>query len=304
MTFLVLLLAATAGAFFHFAFRKSLDGGGRANIFQLVQCFFAFVIVTLINVKRSNFTHFDFGTINLGFCEGVLYIAMMWALGSAFKKGPPGLSVATLNSASVIPAILMAGFFGIGFGHGYTFYNGLGSFLVVIGLFMAAKSNSGSMVNLKVWAICATLGFAAHSIYLSIFQWRALLLKFDTPLPHFNLDLSTEGAHWFQSIIFLSAFVLLAINYILKDRTPIQRRELFWGMWGGFGNGLCTFSLVCASEIATKGEKAMIFPISGVLSILLCALWGKMLYKEKVDWKALSICLTGLVVGTVDWTSF
>lgn len=304
MTFLVLLLAAGAGAFFHFAFRKSLDGGGRSSIFQLIQCFFAFLIVTLINVKASNFSQFDFTTINLGFFEGLLYIGMMLALGTAFKKGPPGLTVATLNSASVIPAILMALFFGISFGHGYTLYNGLGSFLVVLGLFLAAKSNSGNMGNLKIWAICAALGFAAHSIYLSIFQWRALLLRFETPLPHFNLSVSPEGAHWFQSFIFLSAFLILGLSYLFKDRSPIQKRELFWGMMGGLGNGLCTFSLVFASEIATKGEKAMIFPISGVLSILLCSIWGKMLYKEKVDWRALGICLSGLVVGTIDWTAF
>lgn len=302
MTFLILLLAACAGALFHFSFRKSLDGGGRSNVFQLIQCFFTFLVVTLINVRPSTFAQFDFTTLHLGFAEGLLYVAMMLFLGVAFKKGPPGMTVATFNSASVIPAILMAAIFGAAFGHGYSLFNGIGSFLVVTGLFMASRTSVTG--NLKLWAIFVLAAFGAHSVYLSIFQWRALLLAADEPLPHLNFNLEALGAQWFQPFLFLTAFLILALLYLARDRKPIQRRDILWGSLGGVGNGLCTFSLVFASEIATGKEKAMIFPIAGVLSILICNGWGKWLYKEKVNWIALSICLLGIIIGTIDWSRF
>jgi hypothetical protein len=299
MTFLILMVAACSGALFHYALRKSLDGGGRANAFLFLQVFFAFVIVTAINVTPGNFRNLDMGTLNMGIAEGALYVAMMWVLGIAFQKGPPGLTVATMNSAAVIPAIIMAIIFGASFGHGYTFFNGVGSFLVVLGLFLAARSNMTEW-KVKEWAFFASFAFIGHSIYLSIMQWRALLLSYDE-IPFLSFSISPDAAHWFQSLIFLSAFVIQAVIYYVNDRRKFTRHEVIWSIIGGFSNGLCTWGLVQASEIATDGEKGMIFPIAGVTSIFLCNVWGKLLYKEKVNWVAISICLVGIFVGSFEW---
>lgn len=302
MTFFALFLAAFSGATFNFAYRKSLDGGGRANVFLMLQCFFASMIMIFLNVKTSNFFMIDMATVNLGVIEGILYLGMMGLLAKAFQRGPPGLTIATMNSAAIIPAILMAVFFGADFGHGYTLWNGVGSALVILGLFLAARGTSSFAGSKVLWMIYVVAVFSFHSIYLSLFQWRALLLK-EFDLPRLAFTLSPEHSHWFQPIIFLSAGIILLAFYLFQDRRPLTRREILWSSLGGTGNGLCTFGLVWASEIAQAGEKAMIFPIAGVISILLCTLWGKWLYKEQVNWKGSALCLSGIVLGTVDWAT-
>lgn len=203
MTYLAILLAACSGAGFHFAFRKSLDGGGRANVFLMLQCFFAALLATALNVNFQSIHTLDLATIHFGVIEGGLYFLMMALLGKAFQKGPPGLTVATMNSASVVPAILMAVLFGSEFGHSYTLWNGLGSFLVILGLFIAAKGSSSFTASKQAWAFCALLAFAGHSLYLSFFQWRALLLQ-DLPLPYLSFNLPRENAGWFQTLIFFN----------------------------------------------------------------------------------------------------
>ncbi len=47
----------------------------------------------------------------------------------------------------------------------------------------------------------------------------------------------------------------------------------------------------------------MLFPIFSVTLIVGCNLWGKWLYKEQVHWKANAVCIGGLLLGTVDWSS-
>ncbi len=64
---------------------------------------------------------------------------MMWVMGKALEQGPPGLTVAAMNSAAVVPAILMALLFGATYGATYSLANGIGSVLVVIGLFWPLK---------------------------------------------------------------------------------------------------------------------------------------------------------------------
>jgi hypothetical protein len=299
MTFFALILAACAGAAFNFGFRKSLDGGGRANVFLMLQCFFAALVATALNINAQNFNTLDLATINLGVVEGCLYMLMMAVLGKAFLKGPPGLTVATMNSATIIPAIVMAILFGSGFGHDYTVWNGIGSLLVVLGLFIAARGSSSFTASKGTWALFALLAFAGHSLYLSLFQWRALLLQ-DLDHPFLSFALPRESAGWFQTLIFLTAGLILLGIYLVKDRRPLTQKEIVWGALGGACNSLCTFGLVWASEIAKEGEKAMIFPIAGVLSILLCSLWGKWIYKEQVSWKGSVLCLSGIVLGTLE----
>lgn len=298
MTLLILLLAAFSGATFHFGFRKCLGGGGRTSVFLMLQCFFATAIMLFLNSSQGHFLPLDIPTLNLGAAEGGLYVVMMWMLGKAFQRGPPGLTVATMNSAAIVPAILMAILFGSSFGHTYTLWNGVGSFLVVVGLFWAAFGTSSFTASKAGWAICAALAFAFHSLFLTVYQWRALLLQ-DLDLPYFSFSLSPEHAGWFLPIIFFTAGIIQLVLYFFTDGTKISAREVLWSAVGGLGNAFCNFALVRASEVATGAERAMLFPISGTVSILLCSLWGKWLYKEQINWKGNALCLGGIVLGTM-----
>lgn len=304
MNFLFLLIAAGSGALFHLAFRKSLDGGGRGNAFLFLQSLFSTPLLALLAVLQTGHLSCDSATFGLGMLEGAIYVGMMWLMARAFQQGPSGLTVATLNSAAVMPAIIMALLFGSSFGHGYTPFNALGSLLVIVGLFLAARSSQNFRSSKITWLLFALLAFMGHTIYLSLIAWRSLLLKTHTaPLPYFVPELSLQSAPCFPPLIFFSAALLYGLLYFFTDRRPFSRRELLWGGLGALGNTFCTFFLILATEMATGAQKAMVFPIVGVISIFICALWGRLLYQEKIHWQGNALCLTGVTLGSIDWTT-
>ena len=59
--------------------------------------------------------------------------------------------------------------------------------------------------------------------------------------------------------------------------------------------------MIRSTEVATPLEHAIIFPLFAVSVMISCNLWGQLIYKEKVNWKAAGFCVLGVLVGTLDW---
>lgn len=302
MAILLMLVAAVLVALSNLAMRRSIDAGGSARAFLVLQLSLSFVTVFLLNPVRTGNYVWDTTSGGLGLAGGLILGVMMWTLGQALQKGPPGLTFAALNSASVMPAIVMACLFGTAWGHSYTTWNGLGSILVVLGLFWAGWSSTDA-VEKRLWVVFAFMAFLLHVLFLSFMQWRALMLTPDevvaTPLLPFHLHESTS--QWFMPMIFVAATLIQLIVYLVAEWRLPNRDEVFWGILGGVANGGGTFFLIRSTEVAQMWEAAMIFPIFSVSVIILCNIWGQLLYREHVNWRANSICLGGLIIGTVDW---
>jgi hypothetical protein len=228
---------------------------------------------------------------------------LMWGLGNTLEKGPPGLSFAILNTSSVMPAIALALFFGLSYGHPYTLANGVGSFLVAIGLFWAGWTSEKNP-NKGVWISFATFIFIAHLLFLVFLQWWAMILKPDLPRSALiPFHLSPVHIQWFMpAIFFVGALFQWLVFFVRRHRFP-KGTEITYGILGGITNGACTFFLILAPQVATAWQNAMIFPIFSVGIILICNAWAQILYKEKVNWWANLLCLTGLLVGTVAWSA-
>jgi hypothetical protein len=71
------------------------------------------------------------------------------------------------------------------------------------------------------------------------------------------------------------------------------------GSIGGFLNGVITFLLLVAAKYATADEKPVIFPLFSISIIIFCNLWGQWLYKERVNWKATSVCAAGILIAAI-----
>ncbi len=284
--------------------RKSIDAGGSSKAFLVTAMAFACVISVCLGPIRTGFFAWNNTIAVIGLVTGVFLGVMMWSLGKALEKGPAGLTIAYLNASNLIPAIFMMLLFGIAFGYRYAWWNAMGSALVIIGLFWAVWKTSRTTKSQSFWLVFATLSFVTHVVFLMLIQWRVLIITPGLPtnlLLPFSID--ANQAEWFMPMLFVAATLFLLYQFKKEGNAPPRRVEINFGLLGGTFNGVGTYFLIRAAQSASPWESAMIFPIYAVGIVLVCNIWGRLLYRENVHWKAMSLCLGGLFIGTVDWVS-
>ena len=295
---IILILAASCFASLsNFCMRRSIDSGGTARAFLTVQLSIAALAAFLVGPVRTGEFSLNLPVIMAGLAAGLVLGWMLQTLGRALECGPPGLTFAMLNASTVVPAIVMALFFGAAFGCLYTSWHAVGSLLVLAGLFWAGKGLQG-LVNRRAWLLFSFLTFSLHVLFLVMMQCRVLVLN--SKMASLASDLASP---WFLFFIYLAAAFLQVATYLAKESRLPKSEECFYGLFGGVGNAMSTFFLIWATEAANVLERAVIFPIFSIAIIVICNIWGQRLYQERVHWKACQLCLLGLFIGTVDWNS-
>lgn len=303
MALILAFAAAILCALNNLFMRRSIDAGGSTKAFLVFVEGFSFLVAILLGPVKSGHYTWNSQIAIVGLIAGLFLGIMMWALGRGMENGPPGLTVAFLNSSAVAPAIIMFLLFGSAFGHGYEWWNAVGSICVVAGLFWASWETTKAYQNRLAWVSYASIAFWCHVLFLVILQWRAMIINPSLPrtfLLPFHLD--ANSTEWFMPMIFVSATLFLLYQFVKDEARIPKKAEVAYGFYGGVCNGACTYFLVKAAQFATPVENAMIFPLFAVALIVLCNAWGKALYKENVHWKATAICLVGVFVGTMDWS--
>lgn len=305
MALILAFAAAILCALNNLFMRRSIDAGGSTKAFLVFVEGFSILVAILLGPIKTGHYGWNYSIAIIGLVAGLFLGIMMWALGRAMEKGSPGLTVAFLNSSSVVPAVFMFLLFGSSFGHSYQWWNAVGSICVVLGLFWASWETTKSYTNPIVWLSFASIAFWCHVFFLVIIQWRAMLINPSLPesllLP---FRLNANSTEWFMPMIFISATLFLLYQFLKEEARIPKRAEVAYGFYGGVCNGACTYFLIKAAQFATPFENAMIFPLFAVSLIMLCNTWGKALYKENVHWRAMAICVGGVFVGTVDWSLF
>jgi hypothetical protein len=290
------LLALIAGMFIpitNLTVRKSVDLGGSAKGYFVFQMAASFLFALFLGPLRKGEWAIPASAAFLGILAGLILSVMLYSLGRAVEKGPSGLTFAILNSATVMPGLLMALAFGSVFGFIYNGWHALGSLLVIGGLFWAAQGLQG-MKEMRQWLIFATLMFTFHVLLLSLYQWKAMVMRLPNPMEQMKSE-------WFTPFMFLASGIVQTVIYFRSPRPSLKLGEVGYGVAGGLSNLLCTFFIIWATEAATPLENAVIFPIFSVVGIIFTNLWGQKLYQEEVNWRACQLCAFGLIVGTVDW---
>lgn len=297
MGILLILVASCFASLSNFCMRRSVDSGGTAKAFLVVQLSIAAIAALLLGPLRTGQFSLNLPVALVGLAAGLVLGWMLQALGRALEHGPPGLTFAMLNASTVMPAIVMAFLFGAAFGCLYTPWHAIGSLFVLGGLFWAGKGLQG-LVNQRVWLLFSLLTFTLHVVFLVIMQCRVLILN--SAMYSLASDLASP---WFLFFIYLAAALLQIGIYLVNERRMPKSEECFYGLFGGIGNAMSTFFLIWATEAANALERAIIFPIFSVAIIVICNFWGQKLYQESVHWKACQLCVLGLFIGTVDWNS-
>lgn len=296
MSILLSFTAAMCVAFSNLFMRKSIDTGGTAKAYLVFQMGFAFLLAVLMSPVRTGRFSINMPIVLLGIAAGLLLAVMLFCLGRALEKGPPGFTFSILNAATVMPGLIMALSFGVAYGFIYNGWHALGSILVIGGLFWAGRGMQG-MQDKKKWLVFSFGMFALHICLLCLYQWRALLFKVHHPF----FTAEQAQSEWFMPFMYLSAALVQLGIYLQAEKRKPQIKEAVYGLMGGAANLLCTFFLLWATQVATPFENAVIFPIFSVAGIILSNLWGQKLYQEQVNWRACQLCAFGLIVGTVDW---
>lgn len=277
--------------------RRSIDDGGSARGYLVVQVSFSCLVAILLNPVRTGFFMPSPASVALGAVGGVVLGAMLWSMGRALEKGPPGLTFAVVNSATVMPAVVMAYFFGKALGHGYQWSHAVGSLLVVLGLFWAGWEARIPRKKLQ-WMSYVILSFGLHVLLLVFLQCRVLLFSesIGAQLP---FSFAEETGQWFTPVLLLVAALFQLPTRGRPLTGPLNRHDWWWGLLGGVASGAATFLLILAPEVARPWENAMLFPVFAVTVIVASHTWGRTLYRERVNWLACAVCVLGLCLGSM-----
>ena len=295
--FLAGLLASSS----NYCMRRSIDSGGSSSAYLVIQLTFSFLVMILLNPVRMHEFGWDNTVLTLGLIGGLLLGAFMWGLGKSLEKGPAGLTLAIVNASSIVPALVLTLLFGFKYGHSYTLYNALGSVLVVIGIFWAGWTREKNSQS-KSWPLYSIFVFVIHASYLVYLAWWAMLLTSDLPLGKLlPFHIQTSHIQWFMPAVFFMAALFQWGAFLKGEKQIPKKSEIIYGFLGGITNGTCAFFLIKAPQVATSWQNAMLFPIFSVAIIISCNIWSQAIYKEKVNWKANALCITGLAIGTIVW---
>ncbi len=276
--------------------RKSIDAGGSSKGFLLVQFFAIFLISILLNPVREHNYSWNTPMALLGLIGGVLLSVMMFFLGKALQRGAPGITFALLNASSVVPALVLSLIFGSVYGYSYHPQYALGSLLVVFGLFFATgfKHFSSSFS----WFCSILTAFTAHVTFLVLLSFRSLWShSLLTDPSGFLLSLPEIKGYWFMPSVFLTAFILQICIWVFSEKRALLKQEIWYGGIGGLLNGMGTYFMIKATEIASSVEQGYIYPLFSVAVIIISNLWGRYLYKEKIAWVANICCALGVIIA-------
>lgn len=301
MVFFSVFLASFFVSASSLCMRRGLDLGGTTKTYLVIQMATAFLVAFLVGPVKTGSYSFNAPIATLGLCSGVILALMFSFLGKSLEYGPPGLTFSILSSATVMPAIVLALVFGASFGFAYTAWHGVGSLLVLVGIFWAGKGIQG-LRDKRAWILFAGAMFVMHVVLLVVFQFRAILLGVAHPeeLSSF-FTFEQIRSQWFTPMIYVGATLVQLAIFLKTQRRRPSAKEWLYGCAGGACNSLCTFFLIKGTELASKLENVVIFPLFSVGSIIFTNLWGQRLYQETVNWRACQLCACGILIGTLDW---
>ena len=263
----LMIIASLFVAASNFCMRRSIDAGGSSKAFLMIQLSLVFIVAILLNPVRTGEYALSSCMIYFGLAGGLILAVMMICLGKSLETGPPGLTFASLNASTVMPMLFMVFLFGSPFGYAYTFFNGLGSILVVVGLFWAGWGARGLEKKLK-WISFVVGAFFLHTLFLILMQWRALFINFPGENGLFlNFDVQDVKSQWFMPAVFLAAALVQIAHYVATQKQLPKRSEVLYGVLGGISNGVGTFFMIWSTEVSTHLEHAMIFPIFSAFGI-------------------------------------
>lgn len=302
MALLIVFFGSILAACANFFFRKNQEHGGSSLAFLTSYYLFSLIISIFIDPMLFA-TPLNPILLGIGSIAGALGGVMMLFTAGALLTGPAGLTFAFQNAGAVLPSFLLFFLFGPPFDFILTPYHLIGIGAVLVGLYLGTRTQNAEVstrFDFKKWIFYALAIFLLQGFILSIFQWRCLLfnpLNIVHPLVPWTCPANEDV--WFVPGFFIVSFLFLLVLFTCKEKRWITRKEFFYGMIGGLFNGTTTFLLLLGTKQAIGMQKAVLFPFFAVSVILFCNIWGRAIYKEKVNWFAIALCIFGVFFSLI-----
>ncbi|GAB5412129.1 MAG: hypothetical protein ChlgKO_12430 [Chlamydiales bacterium] len=299
MALYLIVMSALFASLQNLFMRRSVDTKGSTNFYILSQLLVSCIIAIILNPIRSGNYAFDMNVALMGIGFGLVLGLMMWGLGETLKVGSSALSFATINSCSILPAVTMALLFGASFGHPYRWFNGVGSLLVIGGIFWSSWRDI-NCTNKKRWIFFIVLTSLSYVFFSAGMQWKVLLETHGNTSAFLPFSLDATKSSWLMPFIFLTAALF---QFVVSRREGIRfsKDTLVYGTLGGISNGSSMFLMLAAVGKAFPWQNAIIFPLFSIAVIEICNLFGKYIYKEEIQWVPQYLCIGGLILGSVQW---
>jgi hypothetical protein len=305
-----LILAAGFAAVANFFFRKNMERGGSSRAF-LSQYFLFSLLISIPFSTQIFHAPFSPVMIGIGAFAGLLSYLMLTLTALSLRLGPPGLTFTFQNASCIIPGLLLCLLFGSAFGFLMTPGLFIGFGLILLGLILSSRSlekksvdaTGGAQAAKKVWIrwiLSSVAMMAAQGFILSIFQWNVLLMNCAAK-EHWLIPWGCRAGEdvWFMPAFFLVPTLLQSFFFWKAERRNFTLRETLYGSGAGALNCLCTVLLLLAIESSGNVKKEMIFPLFTISVIFFCNLWGWKIYKERVNWIGITLCILGVLVGLI-----
>ena len=300
--------SACLAALSNFFFRRNLEKGGTSSAF-LSLYFFASLLFSVLFSPALLGSPFSPAMALAGCFAGFLNFMMLTLTAKSFELGPPGLTLTFQNASCIFPGLLLCSFFGPSFGFFLTPWLVIGFTLIGLGLYLSSRTygrmssetlSGQSKANFGKWLLCAISVMALQGLILTLFQWRVLLFNCGKSThPLIPCSCRSEEDIWFIPAFFLIPTLSQLFLFWKKERRKFSLAEMIYGSMAGGLNCACTVLLLLATKTEGVLKKEMLFPLFTVSVILLCNIWGMKIYKEKVNWIGIILCILGVLIGLI-----
>ena len=308
MTPVYLLSSACFASLANFFFRRNLEKGGTSNAFLSLYFFVSLLLSFLFNSAVIG-SPFSPVMAILGCIAGFLNFMMLTLTAKSFELGPPGLTLTFQNASCIFPGLILCLFFGRSFGFFLTPWLIIGFIFIILGLYLSSRTygklsseipSESSKTHFGKWLLCVIPVMLLQGLILTLFQWRVLLFSCDENM-HWLIPWSCreEEDVWFIPAFFLVPTLSQLFLFWKNERRKFSFSEMMYGSTAGGLNCVCTVLLLLATKTEGVMKKEMLFPLFTISVILLCNIWSKKIYNEKVNWIGILFCIFGVLIGLI-----
>lgn len=291
-------LAASSAALANLFFRvNSSDSKKEESVEQTVTSYL--LVFYLLSFVSSFFlfpatltTPINYWMLFVGGIAGLVNVMVMVLTAKALDKGPAGLTFAFQNSSSVFPGLLLFLIFGSAYGFHCSFIQVVGMVLVLLGLYLGTQGTNEKVKSFS-WLKWAAAAFFMQMLALTLIQGRCILFSSEA------IPITAADDVWFMPGQFGVSALALAVMYFQRGCT-MKKSIIRNGSLAGIANCAATACLLLATKNALPQEKAILFPVFSVVTIVLCNLWANRLYQEKFNFLSTGVCAAGIFLSLTD----
>ena len=279
MIIFLLAIISTFGIIISFKFLDKFN----VNIFHaiVVNYFVAFLFCVFINYDIFNIQQIKSSSwLIYSLINGVTFILMFYIFGLSMKTAGVIITVISRNLSIIIPIIFA-----------FVFYEDKINSLKIIGIVMTLLAFSFILLKKENTEI----NFKYILLPLIVLIGSGFN---DTMLNYVSVNVLKQNEMFsYLTIVFFTCFVIgiIILSWqILKLKVRFQIKSIFAGVCLGIVNFLSTYYFMKVLDLKLF-ESSVFFPLFNAIIIVISALFGYFIFKEKLS----KINLVGLIIAVI-----